>query len=150
MGSATYYLKAKFPKKITEKKFQAIRNFFIEGSKAADYWQSNRGKTPDQFWPDFEKQFPEVTTYLKGLELFGKDCNNALAGQIDFGEQEDIEDNMTYEGNLLTYHAEVWHFAQWDPILKYLKGRYGAVQTGYVSDEYVEETSYYYDAIGLD
>jgi hypothetical protein len=141
MGTAVYHLKVQFPENISETKFEVLKAFFLEGSEAGDFWQSNRGKSPEQFWPEFEKKFPAISEYLKGLGKYGKDCNNSLAGILDFGEKEDIENSLEYHDNLLTYHAEVWHFADWDPLVNFLKSHLGAVKTGWISDEYSEASS---------
>jgi hypothetical protein len=138
MGTARYYLKAQFPENITEEKFQTLKDFFLEGSKAEEFWQDNRHKKSFDFWPDFEEQFPTVSLYLKDLNKFGKDCNNNLAGCLDFGFSDDIEANFTYSENLLTYNAEVWHFADWELLTDFLKGHFGARKTGWISDGYAD------------
>lgn len=137
MGSAYYYLKATFPKSLKEKNKKALENFFLEIVKAGDWWQDNRdGK--DNFWTEFESQFSTTALYLKSINLFGKDYGNGLAGKLSFGAEEDIENNLFIEDDLLKYHAEVWHFAEWESLGNFLKSHFGALSFKYLSDEYID------------
>ena len=139
MGSAFYYLKATFPKPLKKKEKDTITTFFLEGAKAEIWWQDNRGrKDVKNFWIEFEKQFPTVCLYLKFMKLFGKDHSNGLAGKLDFGTEEDVNNNLCTEGISLRYHAEVWHFASWDGLGAFLKSHFGAIDFKYLSDEYLD------------
>jgi hypothetical protein len=117
----------------------SVKMFFMEGAKAHDYWQKNRGSNKSQatFWLDFGKKFPAVSLYLKEIGLFDKDKNNDLAGKLDFGEEEMIEEMDVAEDYI--YHCSmVWHFAEWDDIMNFVVKHYGAEEASWVSDEHVE------------
>jgi hypothetical protein len=181
MGMAVYYLKARFPKGALRKHFPEIQKLWREGPPAADFWQENRGKKPAEFWPKFVEKFPLVTEYLRTIasrenpdagsyrvsgvssrdekfvkdpqphSLVGLDCNNELAGTLNFGETGDFE-RLEHDGVVLYFNAEVWHFADWEPLMAFLKNKWGATAAGYLSDEYTEEhedSQGYYDAIGV-
>jgi hypothetical protein len=150
LGEAYYYMKADG---CNDEKFEKIKQFFIEGAKSGDFWQENRGifhkkeltpETLSGFWVPFEKEFPMVSKYLTSIGLFGKDFNNALAGYLDFGNPEEVEENiyLSKDGEL-RYSAFVWHFADWNPLMKFLKTEFGLVNARYVSDEYLDP----YDAL---
>jgi hypothetical protein len=136
MGEATYYMKARFVV-LNEEKKEEIKKFFIEGSRAEDFWQDNRGKEPSWFWKEFSEKFPEVTDYLLSQDGIGNDCNNSLAGLLDFGDEDTIDSQMEFEGNIMRYSAYVWHFANWDPLCGFLIKRFGASICDWLSDEYV-------------
>jgi len=147
MGTAVFHLKARFETEVTEEKLTEVRNFLIEASKAYDYWQANRGSTPGKFWPTFIKDYPLMTEFLKDNKRLEGDCNNGLSGLMGFGEEEDAKENLTRvawrgEEDLITYHAEVWHFADWQPLCEFLKKKFGAVKAGWLSEEYAEEQDY--------
>ena len=150
MGEATYYCKIFFD---TPQEAQAalpkIKKFITEGIEAEDFWHSRRDDNYDDntrkiFWSDFEQKFPEVSNYLRATiiqdgeneatPLFGGDCNNRLAGLLDFGTPGDDE-YVDIDGNAICYAAYVWHFAAWDPWLDFVQKRYGAQRYSWVSDE---------------
>lgn len=133
MGEATYYLKAEFPEgKLGVALLHGIEEFFAEGKRAEDYWQSNRNLEPSKFWPEFQRQFPIVTDMI--AKFVGKEANHALAGELSFGYQDR---NIYREGNTLFVRAMVWHLADWDRLAAFLKTRFGAERVGWWSDEYV-------------
>lgn len=136
MGSAYYYLKATFPKPLKKKEVGAITKFFLEGSEAEYYCQQNLNldKSPENFWLEFKKKFPIITLYLQSIHIFGGGTEY-LSGNINFGS--DIE-NLYINGPSLTYYAEVWHFATWDPIGNFLISHFGAINYKYLSDEYLD------------
>lgn len=45
---------------------------------------------------------------------------------------------MRVVDNAIWYSAYVWHFADWDPMLDFIKRRYGAERYTWLSDEYVD------------
>jgi hypothetical protein len=140
MGEATYYTKILFKdEKTAEEKFSGIKEFFLEGTKAYEYWQANRGKKREDFWAEFTQKFPLTSEYLDSLsrKFIGEDNNNALAGILDFGDEDDVEDNLKLDGNEIRYHAEVWHFADWTGFMHYIKKKFNAKACKYISDEYV-------------
>lgn len=147
MGEATYYAKIWFErisKDELEQKVVQLKELLKEGSKAEDYWQHNRNKTPEQFWPKFKEEFPNVTRYLDMINRVDADCNNALAGRLDFGDAEygDL-DNVHYcfdspDNCFISYYATVWHFADWDPLFRWLQDELGGIDFSWVSDEYVD------------
>jgi len=144
MGEATYYLKAN---NCTEEALENIRKFILEACEAQDYWQDNRdmevaGKRKE-FWSKFGKKFPLTSKYLKQTKsydnkiLYGGDCNNDLAGYLDFGDKEDAEDNLELYDEQLLYNAYVWHFANWDGFADFLKSEFGLTKVRWISDEYM-------------
>lgn len=135
MGSAVYHLKARFETEVTEEKLTEIRNFFLEASKAYEYWQGHRGEEPGQFWPTFIKDFPLMTEYLKDNNLLEGNNNNGLAGSMDFGSEEEANDNLFRTEDLIKYHADVWHFSDWEPLCKFLKKKFEAFSAGWLSEE---------------
>jgi len=140
MGEATYYFKAKFSSvEKAEEAFPAVQAFLLEGAKAHDYWQDHRDMEKEhrvEFWTEFKAKFPIVTKYLNG-HVDG-DCNNELAGQLDFGEPEDVENHLQVEGREIWYHATVWHFAVWGALASFLVTEFGALHMNHLSDEYIE------------
>jgi hypothetical protein len=136
MGEACYYIKGYNCSKET---FEKIKEFFLEGSKAEDWWQEHRGIDREgkrgEFWSEFEQNFPLVTKYMKFRKLFGKDCNNDLAGELDFGTEEDIGDSMYLDEDEFRYSAVIWHCATWDGIANYLKKEFGLKNVRWISEE---------------
>ena len=45
---------------------------------------------------------------------------------------------MTDNG-ILMVDAEVWHFADWQPLCNLLKAKFGAIDTNWLSDEYAND-----------
>jgi hypothetical protein len=138
MGMATYYLKASFDSKAgAAAGLEAMRRLLLEGARAEDYWQENRDKKPSEFWPEFQAKFPAVWGYLDP-KVRGGDCNNGLAGELDFGSEEDAQNNLESDGLRLRYSAYVWHCASWDRLVAYAKSVCGAAAAGWISEEDVE------------
>ena len=136
MGECNYSIVANFKGRLSDKKKQAIKEFFAEGILAEDYWQKNRGETPDRFWPGFTFRFPVVSDYLRscaGVNVIGGDCHNGLADLLDFGSQ-DYFDEMNLSGRQMTYEALVWHMANWGPLAHYMKLKFGA-ETVWIGSE---------------
>lgn len=150
MGEAVYYLKAEFPKHVSDDKLKQIESFFLQGSKAHSYWQNNRDEKPEVFWPEFKKEFPLIHKFL-GSPAPKANNNNELADKLCFGNADDVEKIEAvygyYSGGLvreyhsddqLNYSATVWRFANWEPLCNFLKSEFGAERAGYVSDECAE------------
>lgn len=136
MGEAEYYLKARFESEEKLKElYPKIKEFMYQGAASYDWWQENRGMQCDKFWVEFKKKFPMVYTYLGDLK--NKDCNNGLAGSLDFGSKEDVDFNLSMNGDVLTYYATVWHFASWY-LLKEAILKIGAIRAGWISDEDID------------
>ena len=137
MGEATYYCKI-FYRSPEEAKaaLPKVAAYLSEGSKAHDFWQANRSRKPEDFWPGFEKNFPEVSNYLRWCMIFGGDCNNSLAGMMSFGEEMDVVENLIAEGRVIKYSAEVWHFADWKPLFEFICKRTGGHSFKWLSDEW--------------
>lgn len=133
MGEAMYYIKARFSKELTRDQEEQLTNFIVEGQAAHDWWQDHR-HCPDAgaFWKRFAEKFPHVTVYLG--DLVGGDCNNALAGVLDFGCEDDLE-ALEFDYLEFRYHCECWHFATWDRFTEYLKTRFAATSASWLSDE---------------
>lgn len=135
MGMARYYMKVKFRnQKAAEAALPKIAEFVEEGKKAETYWQSHRGQAhKDTFWAGFTEQFPTVTEMIS--DLVGGDHNNALAGAIDFGDEDDVP--RMGDGCVL-YTAYVWHFADWDRLGNFMVEKFNAEGAPWLSDEYME------------
>ena len=134
MGECNYSIVARFRGRLSDKKKQAIKKFFTEGIQAEEYWQKNRGETPDKFWPGF--RFPVVSEYLRTcaqINVISGDCNNSLAGLLDFGSEEDLE-HLSLEGKQLAYEPLVWHMANWGPLADFMKLKFGA-ETVWIGSE---------------
>lgn len=121
MGECLYLLKAKFA---THGKAQIAAKKLVktlsELDEAYSFWQKNRGKTPAEFWSEFEAKFPLALEILKvtpGMEI-GGDCNNGLAGKLSYcGNDRQVE----VLGNEIKYSEEVWHFASWTGLEIWIK-----------------------------
>jgi hypothetical protein len=139
MGSAYYYLKAEFPKPLTEEEVTGITDFFYEGVKAEKWYHENRGRDPAYFWSELEKAFPgRLSIFMRDAGLWGKDTKNGIAGHIDFGGSEECVDDGLHlaAGDVtLMYTVEVWHFADWDNIANYIRKYFGAIDVRWMSDE---------------
>jgi hypothetical protein len=136
MGECNYSIVARFRGRLSDKKKQAIKEFFAEGILAEDYWQRNRGNTSDNFWPGFTFRFPVVSEYLRTcakINTVGGDCHNSLAGLLDFGSEDYLE-YMYLKGNTMTYEALVWHMANWGPLANFIKIKFGA-ETVWIGSE---------------
>jgi hypothetical protein len=142
-------MKARIPKKDCEENLVKIANFLREGNKAEEYRRKKRDMEPsgerDYFWADFKVKFPLVYRYLELDKLADKDCNNALARQLDFGCLGDIENNLRFdykndysEDIGIMYYAEVWHFADWSLLGKFLETEFKATHFRWLSDESIE------------
>lgn len=144
MGEARYYTKMLVPTEHVDE----IIALWKEGHAAYEFWQAHRGESPRQFWAAFIPQFPRVWNYLESrvekaklgirgnLEL---DCNNDLAGVLDFGEEPfpASRENLDNGKTLLEYSAIVWHFADWTILQNYLEATYNAAMV-WTSDEYTD------------
>jgi hypothetical protein len=162
MGEAYYYGKIVFNSaQEAEAAFEDFKALCLEVCKSGDFWQENRGPkiglsststqkelTQEEFWTEFEKQFPKTADYLKSMEadrfgnpgpIFGGDRNNALAGLLEpIGHEDDVE-NIHLNMNEIRWSAEVWHFANWDPFCRYVEKKFAGVQqANWLSDEYAE------------
>jgi hypothetical protein len=104
-----------------------VQDFFKEGLEAHKYWDANREKSPDEFWSEFRERFPRVCECLGDLVGNKKFCLE-LAGELDFGPEEDIKTMFEVENNALTYVTRVWGRTDWDHLVKYLKSKFGAVE----------------------
>jgi hypothetical protein len=138
MGTATYYLKANG---CTKEKFEGIKAFFHEGVRAEEFWQNNRDmenqNKRENFWGTFAVHFPIVSKYLDSLGLYDRDCNNDLAGHLDFGYHNAVDEMKCDEYGILWFNAEVWHFAEWDGLCRFLESEYGLENARWISDEYI-------------
>ena len=150
MGEARYYTKIFFDTpQDAQKAVPKIQKFFKQGFKAYDFWQKRQEtENRDKLWNQIDKKFPEVGNYLRTVQYknfntgefeiaYGNDPDNALAGLLDFGDKNEIE-LMRVVDNAIWYSAYVWHFADWNPILNFIRKRYGALRTEWLSDEYID------------
>lgn len=138
MGIATYYMMADG---CTKEKLDKIKAFFSEGFKAELWWQNHRDyereEKCNQFWTEFDHKFKTVSKYLKFIGKHDGDCNNDLAGYLDFGNEYDIEEHFECVGETLRYYAECWHFADWDPLMMFLEDEFELTNARWLSDEYI-------------
>jgi hypothetical protein len=137
MGEAMYYMKAEVA---TPENVKKIKSFFREVERSQDYWQKFRDMEDagerELFWQGFKSKFPKTYDYLTVAGLADKDCNNELAGQIDFGSGDEI-DSMELRGETIYYRAYVWHFSQWDNLMRYLVFKFQLMNPRWLSDEYI-------------
>lgn len=137
MGSANYYLKARFPVDVDKEKLYA---FFVEGEKAYNYWQNNREQPKETvvFWKEFTTQFPIVSKLIS--DLVGGDKDNSLAGELSIIAPNHCNEYGWVNKNtseVLFYCAETWHFASWDRLCTFLCTEFHATSANWLSDEYV-------------
>lgn len=146
MGEARYYAKVKFA---SEEKAQEalpkIEAFLKRVGEAEDDWQNNRngGKESDDAR---RKKFPEVFEYLKikppeSVNGRAPDYSNYCAGSLDSPLSSD-DGEIFVQGNSVLFSGTVWHFADWQPLMLAMKEHFGAINSGYVSDEYNEPDFY--------
>lgn len=141
MGEAVYTLKASF--KDVEAGAKKLRKLLTQVGKAYDYWQDNRGKTPEQFWPKFKAKFPLAVKLLSFTDVkIGGDCGNALAGLLSYCEYSkhlDLDSGGGADGSgIVIYRAEVWHFANWRGLGLYVRDVLGGTRVSWKSSEYEE------------
>jgi len=95
MSTDIFYFKFRFGN--AEKfsfQLEELKKFINEGYKAYEFWQDNRDKfkdLPRRFWEKFEIQFPQIKEFLESIGKFGGDCNNTLAGILEFPTPEASE-----------------------------------------------------------
>jgi len=120
MGECVYAMVAVFPKRVKPEQLAVIKEFFKEAYKAHEYTGESE---------EFKEKFPLVCEYL------GKSDGRMLSGLISFGSEEDLERLIIVRGTLLTYSAEVWHFADWDLLAEYMKKKFGAKEVLLTNEE---------------
>lgn len=138
MGMATYHLKARFAKPITDELLERINVFRQQGEEAYDYWQKHRGEqTTAQILTTFRMTWPLVRKYLGNHTL---NDTNDFAGLLDFGRKADDEvfDMRADDDYVLTFTAYVWHFADWSLLASFLESEFGATKVDWLSDEYAD------------
>lgn len=135
MGEAIYTLKATFPNAYAaEKGLKELTDALKDIQGAYVYWQNNRGKAPTEFWPEFKAAYPKATALLLLADVvIGGDCNNELSGKMSCTPWDGPLD-IKKTGQLVTYSAEVWHFADWNPLAQYAVN-VGATFAKWRSDE---------------
>lgn len=160
MGEAIYYGKLFFDtKENAAASFETFGDLCVEFCKSDRFWQKNRGisfldndetvpMTDEEFWTQFETIFPNVAEYLKGLgsgrhgygeSPWGVDRRNGLAGLLEPIGREDDVSNIYLVDNQIWWSSEVWHFADWDPFIRYAVNKLPGCESGrYMSDEYAD------------
>ena len=137
MGEATYTLEIH---NIEKSDLPKIEAFIKQGREAEDYWQQHRemerSGNRTSFWSEFKKKFPDVVEYLEPSGLVDGDCNNDLAGKLDFNDCGDEMNFVLFDDGVLQYSATVWHFATWDYFVDYLTKKYGGTNGKWWSDEW--------------
>ena len=99
----------------------------------------------EKFWAEFKRQFPLVAEMLKQVKDHGHvdgiwtehslvlthDPRNGLSGNLNFGQPDD---EPTAYGDILCVSTEVSNSADWNPLAKYLKKKFGATAVKWVSE----------------
>lgn len=159
MGEAIYHLRARFADSKTAQRVGAeFRKLVAEGRLAYDWWQDHRRGNDAEFWVKFRKGFPLTTGYLEPVTVIDYpakaaakfkgetprcavldgDCGNALAGLLDFGADDSESGEWPeVDGSVLTWSAEVWHWATWKWVVAWLVA-HGATAADYLSDEHAD------------
>lgn len=140
MGEATYYMKIRYdsPEKDAEN-HEKVKAFCLEGTRAEEWWQNHRSLSTQNFWPTFKNMFPNVYQMLEDSGHAEGDCNNALAGVIDFCTTEEEEWTLpSLHGSEIRWQATVWHFADWGHQAGYFTTHCGADSAEWISDEYMD------------
>ena len=116
------------------KAYDSIKEFMLQSAKLyidGDYSKID-ALEPVKFEVVMANDYPLVWKFI-GETRMTSDWSN----WIDIGTEGDIEDNLRIKGNYLYYHAEVWHFADWDNLTDYIVKEFGAEACDWVSDEYI-------------
>jgi hypothetical protein len=142
MGEATYNFRAEFSnQKQAKAAAKRLKSFMRECNKAYYFWQDNRESqklSSEQFWMSFEKRFPVVFEFLKFNDLLGinytTDCNNSLAGELSYTQDEKSPDNVSVIGldsgiYVVKYHEYVWHGATWAGLQRWTEKKLGATHS---------------------
>ena len=156
MGEAIYYMKAVYStEKIAEEKKPEVEAFLLRMNQCETMWHDVRS------WEDYIKadhilrgKFLDV---FEGLGIEKGDAKldreyqkglNYLAGLLD-SPMRNSEWGLyacNVVGNSIQFWGEVWHFANWDGLKKYLiKG--GAIKADWLSEEHTNVN--YFDLIGV-
>ncbi len=141
MGEAFYYLKLQFETNDSAKEILPIlQEFFKEGVDSYFFWQRNRKMEDDgrrkAFWKRFKLKFPLVCEYLG--DLVEGNCHG-MVGLLDFGDSErDVDNDMQVHQNEIWYNAWIWHCANWEPLINFLKYKFKALKGGWVSEKFFE------------
>jgi hypothetical protein len=140
MGECAYRIKAKWPDKIPKKTMKLIQKLFDENQEAYEYWQEHRDQSGEEFWSEFEKNFPVTAQYAKFM--YGKDPTE-LSGKLDFGSDHNFYYNPD-DFEIFYEAGQVWHFANWEPLAEWFRSL-GASRVIYDSEEEQFESFEYYN-----
>jgi len=119
----------------TQKRYEEAREKSLEFSKRGD--AILRQEFPDIF-EALEISPPEREQDWHSL--------NYLAGKLDSPANDPEWDFQVVDDTIL-FAGTVWHFAQWESLMIALRDRFGAISTGYISDEWVGDL---YDMIPME
>ena len=130
MGSCNYYLKATWPKPLTGEQVKEIETFFVEMDQADNYhWKHSEcmihKKKKWNFTKEFLEKFPRVADFVKFTGSTALHVNG----------DADVMDRLVIDGSEVRYSNEVSHMADWTPLCDYLRHKYGAVYTSWLSEE---------------
>jgi len=138
MGEAVYYLIAEFR---NNKQLRIVSNLvepiIKELAEFQDYWQNTRHEkgTVRERYNHLKEKYPLAFEYLNIPKPEDDDTvMNRLAGYCDMT----VDYRIYYDDNKFTLSCEVWHFANWKPLVR-LMFQLGAVKCHYYSDEYMDE-----------
>ena len=139
MAECTYFLKAQFPsKKEADQAVAKTSKFLSLVAQAYQYYQgenSDGKQTMGHTLEEFQVKFPSVWNCLQRIPGETFDDLGSLSGHLDYGQSEEDRDASLYnDGSVLVYSQEVWHMADWDLLLVFLKDL-GAIRVVTDSEE---------------
>lgn len=144
MGEARYYMKALFesPEK-AEAAVPEIEKFLKRMAEAADEWQGLRehGDSVEAQKETNAKLRARYADVFEGLDIPTPADDkpgewgslNYLAGELCSPAEWEFE--ISSCGDVVMFSGEVWHFADWDRLGECLKTKFGAIITGWISEE---------------
>jgi len=125
-----------------------IKKFIKEGLAAYNFWQryrDNKLYLEEKFWKDFGENFPQIADYLKFANIYGivDEGMNKLADYIagfssDFSRDGLLNIELIENSEIFIY-GNVWHFADWDPMMQYLLIKTAAIRYEWMSNEWIEQ-----------
>jgi len=142
MGEAVYYMRARFKDAETAIAVEPVVRTFLERmAEAENAWQNSRsgGVEADQA---LRAKYLDVFEMLGISQMPESDAQsrNYLAGILD-SPANDPSWDLQVSSDEIQFFGEVWHFADWAGLARAL-GKMGAIQTGWISEEYAE-TDYF-------
>lgn len=141
MSEAYYIFKATFQNELKKKDIQNIKSFFREMGKAHVWWNNNREKAAyKEFWTELSNKFPTVSKYINTQTTYVKPHNhNSLSGLLIWLPPEnDLDEYLTIKTHTVKFCGEQSTFLTLDGLATFFKSHFGAVDTRWGSDEYLD------------